>query len=188
MYSGLKAERLARYEDLFDLPENMVGEIIDGQLHTHPRPAPAHARACSALGVKVGNPFDQGTGGPGGWWILDEPELHLNADIFVPDLAGWRRERMPALPNIAWFEMAPDWVCEVLSPATARTDRALKLPRYATAGVAHCWLIDPDIRTLEAYANQNGQWLLLGTWAGDDQATVDPFAAVTLDLAGLWVD
>ncbi len=182
------AERLARYEDLFDLPENMVGEIIDGQLHTHPRPAPGHARASSGLGSDLGQPFDRGRGGPGGWWILDEPELHLGADIFVPDLAGWHRERMPALPSTAWFEMAPDWVCEVLSPATARTDRALKLPRYAAAGVAHCWLIDPDIRTLEAYANQDGHWLLLGTWAGDDQAAIDPFAAVTLDLAGLWVD
>ncbi|MBN2679717.1 MAG: Uma2 family endonuclease [Acidithiobacillaceae bacterium] len=182
------AKRLALYEDLFDLPENMVGEIIDGQLYTHPRPAPAHAQASSCLGADLGQPFGRSRGGPGGWWILDEPELHLGADIFVPDLAGWRRESMPALPGTAWFEMAPDWVCEVLSPATARTDRALKLPRYAAAGVAHCWLIDPDIRTLEAYINQDGHWLLLGTSAGDDQAAIDPFAAVTLDLSGLWVD
>jgi len=140
------APRLAHYEDLFDLPENMVGEIIDGQMHTQPRPAPAHALATSNLGVELGQPFGRGRGGPGGWWILDEPELHLNADIFVPDLAGWRRERMPNLPKTAWFEMAPDWVCEVLSPATARTDRILKLPRYAAAGIAHCWLIDPEVR------------------------------------------
>ncbi|MHB1644063.1 Uma2 family endonuclease [Acidithiobacillus sp. 'AMD consortium'] len=183
------AERLARYEDLFGLPDNVVGEIIAGQLHTHPRPAPAHARASSVLGNKVGTPFDQGEGGgPGGWWVLDEPELHLSEDILVPDLAGWRRERMPALPKTAWFEMAPDWVCEVISPATARTDRVLKLPRYAAADVAHCWLIDPDARTLEAYANQDGRWLLLGTWGGTDQAAIDPFAAITLDLSGLWVD
>ena len=183
------AERLARYEDLFGLPENVVGEIIAGQLYTHPRPAPAHARARSVLGNKVGTPFDQGEGGgPGGWWILDKPELHLSQDILVPDLVGWRREQMPALPKTAWFEMAPDWVCEVLSPATARTDRVLKLPHYAATGVAHCWLIDPDARTLEAYANQGGRWLLLGTWGGDDVATIDPFAAIPLCLSGLWVD
>ena len=181
------APRYATYEDLFDLPENVVGEIIAGELHTHPRPAPAHARASSALGIKVGSPFDQG-GGPGGWWILDEPELHLGSDILVPDLAGWRRARLPTLPKTAWFEVAPDWACEVLSPATARTDRVLKLPRYAAAGVAHCWLIDPDDRTLEAYANQDGRWLLLGTWGSTDQAAIDPFAAVTIDLSGLWVD
>ena len=182
------AERLARYEDLFGLPDNVVGEIIAGELRTHPRPAPAHAQASSSLGVDLGQPFGRGRGGPGGWWILDEPELHLSEDILVPDLAGWRRERMPALPKTAWFEMAPDWVCEVISPATARTDRVLKLPRYAAAGVAHCWLIDPDARTLEAYANQDGRWLLLGAWGGTDQAAIDPFAAVTLDLSGLWVD
>lgn len=182
------AQRIATDQDLFDLPENVVGEIIAGALYTHPRPAPAHARASSALGIKVGGPFDQGDDGPGGWWILAEPELHLRGDILVPDLAGWRRERMPHLPNTPFFELAPDWVCEVLSPTTARTDRILKLPRYAAAGTSHCWLIDPDIRTLEAYANQDGRWLLLGAWGGQDRATIDPFAAVTLDLSGLWVD
>jgi len=182
------AHRRATYEDLLGLPENVVGEIIAGELHTHPRPAPAHAQASSSLGAALGQPFGRGRGGPGGWWILDEPEWHLDGDILVPDLAGWRRERLPALPKTAWFEMAPDWTCEVLSPATARTDRVLKLPRYAAAGVAHCWLIDPDARTLETYANQEGRWLLLGSWGGQDQAAVGPFAAITLDLAGLWVD
>jgi Uma2 family endonuclease len=182
------AQRIATYEDLLALPQNVVGEILAGELHTHPRPAPAHARASSALGIKVGSPFDQGDDGPGGWWILDEPELHLRGDILVPDLAGWRRERMPNLPKAAFFELAPDWVCEVLSPATARTDRILKLPRYAAASTSHCWLIDPDIRTLEAYANQDGHWLLLGTWGGQDRAAIDPFAAVSINLSGLWVD
>jgi Uma2 family endonuclease len=183
------AERRARYEDLFDLPENLVGEVIAGEVHTHPRPAPRHARASSSIGIKVGGPFDQGEdGGPGGWWILDEPELHLGEDILVPDLAGWRRERMPKLPETAWFELAPDWVCEVLSPATARTDRALKLPRYAAAGISHCWLIDPDARLLEAYANREGRWLLLGAWGGDDAVRIEPFDAIALELAGLWAD
>ena len=182
------ALKFATYADIVALPENLVGEILGGVLHTHPRPAPRHARATSNLGVKVGSPFDMGEGGPGGWWILDEPELHLGADVMVPDLAGWRRERLPRLPEAAWFEQAPDWVCEVLSPATARTDRVLKLPRYATAGVAHCWLIDPDARTLEAYENESGRWLLLGAWGGDDAPRIPPFDAIALSLSSLWVD
>ncbi|MGE0049312.1 MAG: Uma2 family endonuclease [Acidithiobacillus sp.] len=182
------AKRLARYEDLFDLPDNVVGEIIAGRLLTSPRPAPKHARASSGLGGSITPPFDWGKDGPGGWWILDEPELHLGADVLVPDLAGWRRERLPSLPQTAWFAQAPDWVCEVLSPATARIDRVLKLPRYAAAGVGHCWLVDPDVRTLEAYANQDRHWLLLGTWADQDTVSVEPFAAIELNLSHLWVD
>ncbi|MBK1722580.1 Uma2 family endonuclease [Thiocystis violacea] len=182
------AFRHATYEDLLDLPDNQVGEIIGGRLHAQPRPAPRHARAASGLGADLGTPFDRGRGGPGGWWILDEPELHLDADVLVPDLAGWRRQRLPRLPETAWFETPPDWVAEVLSPATARKDRDLKMPRYAAAGVTHCWIIDPDIRTLEAYANQGGQWLLLGTWSGEDNAAIAPFDAVTLDLSELWAD
>jgi Uma2 family endonuclease len=148
------ALRYAMYEDLFDLPENIVGEILNGVLETHPRPAPKHARASSSLGGLVVSPFDHGNDGPGGWWILDEPELHLDADIMVPDLAGWRRERMPALPEIAWFECVPDWVCEVISPSTGRIDRAVKMPLYAHYGVEYLWLVDPDLKTLEAYQLQ----------------------------------
>jgi hypothetical protein len=131
------ARHIARYEDILALPENLVGEIIAGELHTHPRPAPRHTRAYSALGYSIGGPFDGGIGGPGGWWILDEPEIHLSEHVLVPDIAGWRRERMPELPETAWFELAPDWVCEILSPSTARTDRALKMPIYAAEGVRH---------------------------------------------------
>jgi len=105
--------RPARYEDLLALPEHLVGEILAGELYTHPRPAPRHARAYSALGSCIGGPFDGGRDGLGGWWILDEPELHLGVDVVVPDLAGWRRARMPALPEAAWFELAPDWACAV---------------------------------------------------------------------------
>jgi len=182
------AIKFATYDDLLALPENVVGEIIHGSLHTHPRPRPRHARSASSLNVKLGSPFDLGDNGPGGWWILVEPELHLGADVLVPDLAGWRRERLPKLPDAAWFDLAPDWVCEILSPATARIDRALKLPRYAAAGVAYCWLVDPDARTLEAYENQSGRWLLLGAWGGDDAARVAPFDAVELGLSALWAD
>ena len=137
------ALRHATYEDLLQVPEHLVAEIVNGRLVTHPRPAPRHLRASSRLGGELDGPFDQGRGGPGGWWILDEPELHLGPQVLVPDLAGWQRERMPSLPETAWFELAPDWVCEVMSPSTARIDRVEKLPIYAAAGVGHVWHIDP---------------------------------------------
>jgi len=183
------AQRPARYQDLFDLPETLVGEIINGRLVTHPRPAPRHARAYSSLGIKIGGPFDHGDeGGPGGWWILDEPELHLDSDILVPDLAGWKRERMPSLPEIAWFELAPDWVCEILSPATAKTDRVEKLPIYAAHRVAHAWLVDPDLRTLEVYENRSGKWLLLEVLENDAKVSQPPFDAIDFHLGSLWAD
>ena len=181
------APRKPSYEDILALPEHLVGEILAGELYTHPRPAPRHARAYSALGYLVGGPFDGGKGGPGGWWILDEPELHLGPDVIVPDLAGWRRERLPALPETAWFELAPDWVCEILSPGTARTDRAIKMPIYAREGIPHLWLVDPDARTLEVYQRQhNGHWLLLTTLKEDDPVKQTPFDAVSFSLQDLW--
>ena len=181
------AKRNASYEDILALPENQVGEILNGQLYTHPRPAPKHAQAYSALGYNVGGPFGGGIGGPGGWWILDEPELHLGGDIVVPDLAGWRRERMPSLPETAWFELAPDWACEILSPSTARIDRAMKMPFYAREGVPHLWLVDPDARTLEVYNLQNdGHWVLFNTLKEDDPVSQPPFEAVSFSLGSLW--
>jgi Uma2 family endonuclease len=180
--------RPATYEDILALPENLVGEILNGRLVTHPRPAPRHARATSRLGVKIGGPFDIGEGGPGGWWILDEPELHLEDEIVVPDIAGWKRERMSQLPDTAWFGLAPDWVCEVLSPATARDDRVEKLPIYARFGVTHAWLIDPNLCTLEAYENRGRKWLLLSALKGNDAVCLPPFDAITFSLAVLWAD
>lgn len=181
------AERLASYEDLLALPENLVGEILSGTLYTHPRPAPRHAHAYSALGYLIGGPFGGGIGGPGGWWIIDEPELHLGGDILVPDIAGWRRERLPRMPETRWFELSPDWVCEILSPSTARTDRAIKMPLYAREGVTHLWLVDPGAQTLEVYALQErGHWLLLDTLKEDDQVSQPPFEAVTFALDALW--
>lgn len=185
---GHPALQTARYEDLFDLPDNLVGEIINGRVVTHPRPAPRHARSVSALGGKLQPTFDEGSGGPGGWWILIEPELHLDGHVLVPDLAGWRRERLPTLPETAWFELAPDWTCEILSPSTATVDRAEKLPIYAGRGIAHVWLVDPILRTLEAFENQGGRWLLLATLKNDDPVSLPPFDAISFSLASLWAD
>src|SRR4051812_33386454 len=169
------ARSRAVYSDLNGVPDHVVAEILDGELFTSPRPAPRHARAASSLGGELYGPFDRGRGGPGGWILLDEPELHLHGDVLVPDLAGWRRERMPELPDAAAFELAPDWVCEVLSPSTAGLDRAEKMPLYAREGVSHVWLADPMARTLEAFELEAGRWVLLGSWRDDAVVNVRPF-------------
>jgi Uma2 family endonuclease len=183
---GDPAVRQATYEDLLQAPEHLVAEILNGQLYTHPRPAPRHSRASSILGGKFTEPFDLGRGGPGGWWILDEPELHLGSDVLVPDLAGWRRERMPELPETAWFEFSPDWVCEILSPGTAQTDRSIKMPLYAKNEVGHLWLVDPLIRTLEAYELKGSHWSLITTLKDEDQVRLPPFDAIEFPLGDLW--
>ncbi len=186
------APRAASYADLEALPEHVVGELIAGELHVSPRPAPPHAAAGSHIVGDLNGPFFRrpgSPGGPGGWWIFYEPELHIGGDVLVPDLAGWRRERMPTLPKTAWFGLVPDWVCEIVSPQSGRRDRMLKMPRYGAAGVAHIWLVDPSQHTLDAYAWQTapGGWLLLGTWGGAEPAArVPPFDAVALDLSRWW--
>ena len=180
------ARKLATYEDLFDLPDNVVGEIIHGQLITHPRPAPKHVVASSAIGDELVGPFQKGRGGPGGWWILDEPELHLGPHILVPDLAGWRRERLPAMPDTAFFTLPPDWICEVLSPGTVRMDRADKIPIYAEYEVSFLWLIDPALHTLEAFVLRDGRWLLERVYQEDEEVRAAPFEAISFPLGPLW--
>jgi Uma2 family endonuclease len=181
-------DRPATYEDLVKVPDICVAEIVDGELHVSPRPAPRHAVAGSSLGVLVGGPYQHGRGGPGGWWILGEPELHLGRDVLVPDLAGWRRARMPRMPSTAYFPLAPDWVCEVLSPSTASLDRVKKLTIYAREQVAHAWLIDPVARTLEVLRLEAGRWTILATHTGSDVVRADPFAEIELELESLWAD
>lgn len=183
---GDPAKRRATYEDLLAVPDHLVAELIDGMLITHPRPAAAHALASSVLGIELGGPFMRGRGGPGGWILLDEPELHLHGDILVPDLAGWRSSRMPELPNATAFELAPDWICKVLSLSTAAIDRAEKLPIYAREQVGHAWLVDPIAQTLEAFQLVSGRWMLLGTWRGAATVRVEPFVEFELELASLW--
>ena len=178
--------RRATYRDVLDAPAHQVAEIIDGTLHTHPRPAPRHATASSVLGGRLGPPFHRGDGGPGGWRILDEPELHLGDEILVPDVAGWRRERMPELPDTAYFTLAPDWVCEVLSSSTRKVDLHEKRPIYAREGVVHLWLIEPTDRTLEAFELHDGQWLLIASAKDDEPVSIRPFDAITFSLGELW--
>lgn len=185
-----REKTLATYEDLLQVPEHLVAEVIDGELYTQPRPAVRHALGASALGSGIFLPFHQGKDGPGGWVVLFEPELHLGdkPHILVPDLAGWRRERMPLIPDVAWIELTPDWVCEVISPSTVRKDRVLKMPIYLDVGVEWLWILDPERKTLEAYQAAGSHWMLLGSWGGDDVVRVQPFDAVELPLAALWMD
>lgn len=176
----------ATYEDLLKVPDHLVAEIVDGELYATPRPAPRHADASSTLTGMLHGPFDRGRGGPGGWRILDEPELHLGQDILVPDLAGWRRERLPVLPEEAFFSLAPDWICEVLSASTAALDRVKKLRIYARERVPYAWLIDPMAQTLEVLRLDNAQWVIVSTCAGPDIVRLSPFDAIELDLTLLW--
>jgi hypothetical protein len=181
-------DRPATYDDLVALPDIVVAEIVDGELHSSPRPAAKHAWTYSSLGSLIGGPFSLGVGGPGGWWIIDEPELHFGANVIVPDLAGWRRERMPQIPDVAYFTLAPDWVCEILSPSTGELDRTKKLSIYAREGVGHAWLIDPVGRVLEVYGLENGRWSLLGTHINDETVRAEPFEAIELSLRHLWTE
>jgi Uma2 family endonuclease len=179
--------RFATYDDLLALPDNVIGELISGQLVTSPRPSGGHAWASSMLNGSLVPRFGFGDDdGPGGWAILFEPELHLGVDVFVPDLAGWRRERMPRVPKEATIELAPDWICEILSPSTARTDRVVKMPAYAEHGVPHLWLIDPIAETLEVYQLESARWVLLGSHGGDSVVRAVPFDAMELRLDRLW--
>jgi Uma2 family endonuclease len=178
------------YDQLLALPENIIGEIINGQLHTQPRPAGPHTVASYALGGELYEPYHKGHDGPGGWWILIEPELHFvrDTEVLVPDLAGWRRERLPKIPAGHRFEVVPDWVGEVLSPRTARPDHDEKMPVYAHYGVHYLWLVEPVARTLEAFALQDDHWSLIGRYQNNAQVSIPPFQEIVLSLADLWTD
>ncbi len=191
--TGQHKRRRATYDDLLKVPDPLVAEIVDGELFASPRPAARHALAASTLGIDVGGPFGRrpgGADGPGGWWILYEPELHLgpDPDIMVPDLAGWRRERMPSVPDVAHFLRAPDWVCEVVSPTTGRLDRVHKMPAYARSGVEHLWLVDPQARSLEVFKLVQEHWTLMSTHEGAVHIRAEPFESVKLDMSRWWIE
>ena len=189
--STVPGKRPATYEDLFDLPEHVVGEIVNGELVVSPRPAPRHASASSELGGELCFRFGRGGGDaerPGGWRILDEPELHLGEHILVPDMAGWRRERLPRLPEEAYFTLPPDWLCEVLSPSTVGIDRVRKMPIYLEHGIDFVWLVHPGDRTLEVYRREEGRWIVAASFQGEQTVRAEPFDAVEIELCHLWED
>lgn len=178
-------KRRATYQDVLDAPEDMVAEIINGELVLSPRPKAPAMGVASSLHLELGGPFDRGRGGPGGWVILFEPEVHFEDDVLVPDVAGWRAERMPVLPD-GMFTVIPDWVCEVLSKSTERRDRMEKMAIYAAMGISHVWLIHPIKRTVEAYRREGKRWITVGLHQHDVRARIEPFDAIELDLALLW--
>lgn len=180
------AKRRATYQDVLAAPPHMVAQVIDGELDLQPRPAFLHAAAASALGEELGPPFKRGRGGPGGWVILFEPELHFGGDILVPDLAGWRRERMPEIPDVAHTELPPDWLAEILSPSTYAKDRGRKLAIYAREGIRHVWFVEPSARALEILRLDGKTYRIVATFEGDAKVRAEPFDAIELDLAALW--
>jgi len=181
------SQRRATYQDVLDAPPNKVAEVIDGKLHTHSRPASPHAKAYSFLGGLLNLRFEHGDGGPGGWWIINEPELHLGDDILVPDIAGWRRSGMPVYPNVKYFTQSPDWVCEILSPSTRHIDLGRKRAIYAREGVEFLWIVDADARSLDAYMLRKGKWELIDTLSEDADVALPPFEAVCFNLNRLWL-
>ncbi|WPL18349.1 hypothetical protein Thiowin_03420 [Thiorhodovibrio winogradskyi] len=188
------AYQLTLYDHLAALPEGLSGEILNGQLYTQPRPSGRHGHVQTGLASDLVTPFERGRGGPGGWWILMEPEVHFirDTEVAVPDLAGWCRERMPRIPDGHRFEVAPDWVCEILSPGTESKDREIKLPLYAHYGVSHAWLLDPKKRRLEVYAldaggGQQPNWRLVLEAGEAQQVRAPPFGELLLNLELLWV-
>jgi Uma2 family endonuclease len=180
------APKLATYQDVLDAPDHVVAELIEGVLYQSPRPAKPHAQAASVVGEELGPPFKRGRGGPGGWIILDEPELHLGADVLVPDLGGWRRETLPALDEGTYFEVRPDWVCEVASPSTRALDRGRKLDVYQRAGVRHVWLIEPLDRYLEVLELDAAGYRIAQRVHDVSVARIVPFDAIEFDVSALW--
>ena len=180
--------RAAVYEDLLDHPDNVVGEIINGQIITQPRPSPRHSLAGLALGGLIINRFDRkSTDGPGGWWILAEPECHLGADVVVQDIAGWRQSTMPDFPDSAWVDITPDWVCEMVSPSTQKYDRSAKRDIYAREQISHYWIVDPIAKLIEVFELENGKWTLLRTINDNVMASLEPFEAMPFELGRLRV-
>lgn len=184
----LKRKKPATYEDIEELPLGWVGEILEDELYAHPRPAWSHMEAMQALSAHLVARFQEGKGSLGGWWLGVEPELHFGREVLVPDLAGWRRERRPHPPNRSghFTRVVPDWVCEVLSPSTARVDRCRKMPIYFREGVSQAWLIDPRQCTLEVYRRGSTDWRLVTTYAGNVTVCAEPYDVVPLDLTLLW--
>ncbi|HWO21194.1 MAG TPA: Uma2 family endonuclease [Kofleriaceae bacterium] len=181
-------QRRATYQDVLDAPEHVIAEVIDGELWLSPLPGLPQTSVATNLGGELGPPFRRGRGGPGGWITLDRPELHLGDEIVVPDLAGWRRERLPVIEDVAYFTIAPDWLCEVLSDATEKLDRAKKLPIYAAHGVRNVWIVNPLQQTLEVLRLHAGSWLTVAVHCDDAKVRAEPFDAILLDLAELWAD
>lgn len=178
----------ATYQDVLDAPEHMIAQVLDGELILMPRPSRAHTRAAFGVGSFLFSAFEVGVNGPGGWTILNKAELHLGADILVPDLGGWRQRRLVDREDLdePFITVVPDWVCEVLSKETSRIDRMRKMPIYAREKVSHVWLVDPLEQTIEVFRFANQGYQLVGTYDGAEGLVAEPFESVTIPPAYLW--
>lgn len=181
------AKKKATYDDLYDIPDNMTGEIISGELIVTPRPSRKHTYATSALGSEIIHSYQFGrNGGPGGWIVIIEPEIKLGEHTMVPDLAGWKEERYPDEEPYNWISVPPDWVCEMLSPATRRLDRMEKMPIYAQYEVSYLWLADPVEKTLEVFRLKEGEWVVTRLFTDDARVRAEPFTEIEINLSDLW--
>jgi hypothetical protein len=173
----------AIYDDVIAAPRNLVAEIVEGRLYgTHRAPL-----RLSLVASAVGRVLDSSERDR--WWILPKAEIHLGDNVLVPDLSGWRRERLPEIPDAPWMSIVPDWTCEVmLSPSAERLDRVVKMPFYAHEGVACVWLVKPLTRTLEVYWRDGSSWSLIDVRSGDGIIRVEPFDELEWDLGRLWAD
>ncbi|AGC48489.1 hypothetical protein MYSTI_07217 [Myxococcus stipitatus DSM 14675] len=185
-YGKRETEGVATLADIEALPEGVVGEIIDGTLYVHAQPRPGHMDILGGLHAVLWSQFQQGRSGPGGWWIQVEPGIELeDSPEFIPDIAGWRKERIARLPATSW-RLAPDWACEILSPSTRGYDQRIKRPFYARIGIRHLWFIDLESRTLTVSELREGRWTELGVYGDDDVVRAAPFEEVELRLGELW--
>jgi Uma2 family endonuclease len=185
---SLPSRRPPTYEDLLALPDDVRAEILSGEITALPAPRPRHSNPQRALGRFIGGPFhdDDGFGGPGGWWIFVEVDIELGGDVVRPDLAGWRRENLPE-PDARPLQVVSDWVCEIVSERHEARDRVVKKHLYAEHGVSHYWIVDPQARTLEAYALREGQWVDVGAFDDTAVADIPPFEAVELPVGRLFL-
>ncbi|MBN9070767.1 MAG: Uma2 family endonuclease [Rhizobiales bacterium] len=183
---GETPKQAATYADIEAAPENVIAEILDGELVTQPRPSPRHSAAASVLGAVLTGPYQNALDGPGGWIFFFETEVKFVDDLLVPDIAGWRRERLPGYPEKNYFTIRPDWVCEILSGSTERRDRTVKTRIYANAGVPYLWLLDPRAQILETFELAGGRWAKSGAWSAGEIVRVPPFDVVSFSLADLW--
>ena len=182
-----RVKHAATYADLEAVPPHLVAEILFGNLVTHPRPSTEHGAAATSLSDELVGPFQKGRGGPGGWIFIGEEEVHLGPHVTVPDIAGWRRERLPpgsGKTNV--LEIPPDWICEILSPSTEKYDRGVKRNIYALYGVEYLWHVDPRVQCLETFTRSDKSWLLTGTFFDNDEVRAAPFAELAFKLGLLW--
>jgi len=179
--------RPATLADIDALPPHLKGEVIDGELYVQPRPRAVHANVEGAILEDVRGPYQRGRGGPGGWWLLPEPGIELpGSPEFSPDVAGWRRERLPTLPSDTAITVVPDWICEVLSPRTRGFDLVTKRRFYARIGVGWLWYVDVEARSVSVCRLEAGTWRELAVHGDDERARLEPFETVEIDLASWW--